>query len=391
MDYFKSKKPLRDHLVSLTKELIRFPSHANEPRKIFELADFIKEYFTNDRLHISEYVFNGLPALIISTEDTKHPHLMLSGHIDVVPSSYVYSAKVDGDKLYGSGAMDMKSGVACMMSVMKYFAHEKNRPSLALMITSDEEVGGESTQMLLNEEGYNTDFCIVNESRQKYDIVNKEKGLLIVSITMKAKPIHSAYPCKGRNVTEDLMKLCLNIKAHFPKVREGWYPSVSVTSLKIGRGQEINTIPGEGEVVLCFRLTEKKKWSRDSVLALIKRLGPQAEVRELVRGDVFYMDPKDPHISLLKSVASEVTKKRIVYGANHGASDARFFSEKNISTAVLGPVGKDLHSPDEYVLIESMVTHFMVLKKFIVEDWKIFNKSAKEVAKSAKTVAKSTQ
>lgn len=369
--------------MSLTKELVRFPSHVNEPRKIFELADFIKEYFVKDKLIISEYVFNGLPALVVSTEDTKHPHMMLSGHIDVVPSSYVYSAKLEGDWMYGSGAVDMKSGVACMMSLMKYFAHEKNRPNLAMMVTSDEEMGGDSTQMLLNEEGYCTDMCIVNESRRKYDIVNKEKGLLVLSVTMKASPIHSAYPWKGKNVTEDLMKLCLNIKAHFPKVKEGWTPSVSVTAFKVGSGMEINTIPGEAEATLFFRLTERKKWQRESILALIKRLASNAEIRELVSGGVFYMDPENENLCLLRKVASEVTKKRMKYGINHGASDARFFGEKGISTAILGPVGKDHHSPDECVSIESMVTHFNVLRKYIAEDWKIFNKSAKEVAKSA--------
>ncbi len=382
MEFFKTKKTLRDHLVSLTKELIRFPSHVHEPRKIFELTDFIKDYFVKDKLYISEYVYNGLPALVVSTEETMHPHVMLSGHIDVVPSSYVYSAKIEDDNLYGSGAMDMKSGIACMMAAMKYFAHEKDRPSLAAMITSDEESGGEAAQMLLNQEGYATDFCIVNEGRQRYEIVNKEKGLLVLHVTLKGSPVHSAYPWKGKNVTEDLMKMCLNVKKHFPKIKEGWTPNVSVTYFNVGRGEEINTIPGEAEAILFFRLTDKKKWTKENIIELIKKLAPAAEIRELVYGDVFDMDPADPYISMLRSVAREVTDKRIGFGSNHGGSDARFFAEKNISTAILGPVGKNHHTPDEYVSIESMVTHFNVLRKFIAEDWKEFNKSAKEITKN---------
>ena len=382
MELFKTKKAVRDHLVSLTKELIRFPSHVNEPRKIFELTDFIKEYFVKDRLVISEYVYGGLPALVISTEDTKHPHVMLSGHVDVVPSSYVYSAKVEDDLIYGSGAMDMKSGIACMMSIMKYFAAQKDVPSLAAMITSDEETGGNSAQMLLNDEGYCTDFCIVNESRQKYEIVNKEKGLLVLSISLKANTIHSAYPWKGKNVTEELMKLCLNIKSHFPKVREGWIPNVSVTYFKVGREQEINTIPGEAEAILFFRLTDKSRWKKEKIIDLVKKLNPAAEIRELVYGDVFSMDPDNEYLKLLRRVAREVTDKRIGFGENHGGSDARYFAAKNIPTAILGPVGKDHHTPEECVSIESMITHFNVLRKFISEEWKEFNKSAKEVAKS---------
>lgn len=378
MDIFKTKRASKEHLVNLTKELIRFPSNISEPRKVFELADFIKSYFSGDGLHISEYVFNGLPSLVVTTEETKHPHIMLSGHMDVVPSSYVYSAKVEGDLLYGSGAMDMKGGVACMMAVMKYFAKMKNRPSLGIMITGDEEIGGDSTKMLLNEEGYGADFCIVNEGRSKYEIVNREKGLFVVSISLKANPIHSAYPWKGRNVTEELMKLCMNVKTHFPKVREGWIPSVSVTSLRVGREQEYNTIPGEAEAVLFFRLTGKR-WNKEKILDLLKRLAPLAEIREQVYGDAFHVDFEEERIMLLRKVARGVTGKRVGFGSNHGASDARYFIEKGIKTVVLGPVGKHHHSPEEFVSIESLVTHFMVLKKFIEVERKGYTKTAKQV------------
>lgn len=374
MEFCTTKKALREHLAGLTKELISFPSHVNEPQKIIELADFIKNYFAKDNLFINDYIFNGLPALVITTEDTKHPHLILSGHMDVVPSSYVYSAKQEGDLLYGSGAMDMKSGIACMMATMKCFAVGKDRPSIALMITGDEEMGGEAAQMLLNEEGYSTDFCIVNEGRQRYEIVNREKGLLALQITLKANPIHSAYPWKGRNVTEELMKLCVNVKKHFPKVKDGWTPNVSVTYFNVGLGEEINTIPGEATAMLFFRLTEKRRWTREKILALIKGLSPGVEIRELVYGDVFDMDPKSFYINMLRGVASDVAKKRIGFGTNHGGSDARFFAEKNIPTAILGPVGKDHHSPNECVSVESMVTHFKVLQKFIADEWKLFTK-----------------
>lgn len=368
MDFVTTKRVLREHLTGLTKELIRFPSHIGEARKIFELADFIKDYFAKDGLIINEFVINGVPALVISTEDTRHPHIMLSGHMDVVPSSYVYSAKQEGDWLYGSGAMDMKSGIACMMAVMKFFAREKDRPSLAAMITGDEETGGEAAETLLNGEGYGADFCIVNESRHKYEIVNREKGLLVLDITVKGKPIHSAYPWKGKNAVEELMRVCLNVKKHFPRVREGWSPNVSVTNFTVRVGEEINTIPGEAGATMFFRLTEKRRWTRESILALVRRLAPAAEVRELVYGDVFDMDPKNFHINLLRETASHITGKKIGFGTNHGGSDARFFAQKNIPTAILGPVGKDHHTPEECVSIESMVTHFKVLQKFIARD-----------------------
>lgn len=378
MDLFKSKKATREHIVNLTKELIKFPSHINEPLKIFELAQFIKSYFAKDSVCIMEHVINNVPALVITTKETKHPHIMLSGHIDVVPSSNIYTPRVEGDLLYGSGSMDMKGGVAVMMALMKYFSQQENVPSIGLMLTSDEETGGMGTYTLLNKEGYHADFCLVGEGRGKYDLVIREKGILVVSIKIAGKSIHSAYPWKGRNVLEDLMKICLIVKSHFPKARDGWVPTVSTTFLKAG--QELNTVPSEAEAVLFFRLTGKKKLSKDRIMELLKKLTTNAEIKELVYGDVFEISPKDEYVRLLRTVAQNVLQKKIAFGENHGASDARFFAQKMIPTVVLGPVGKEHHSSNECVSVTSLEEHFEVLKAFVAQEYGLSSTDAQKVA-----------
>jgi len=382
MDITKSKKDTREHLINLMTELIKYPSHLNEPLKTFELANFIKSYFKRDKIFINEFVVHGLPALVITTENTRHPHILLSGHIDVVPSSNRYTARLDGDYLYGGGAMDMKGGVACMMAVMKYYSEQKNPPSLGLMLTADEETGGRSASALLNEENYNADFCIINEGRHSYDLVVREKGLMVVRLNFKTKCIHSAYPWKGKNALEDLMKFCLTVKKRFPKPRDAWIPTVSATSINIITGAAMNTIPGEVEATLCFRLIETKKWSRGNIAAMLKRLAPpEAEIKEILFGNVFSMDTNNSRVKLMKNVAQEVTKKRIRFGENHGASDARFFAKKGIPTVVLGPVGKDHHAEEECVSVSSVETHLEVLRRFIEEESGVFASTTKMLAK----------
>ena len=357
--------------MQLTKDLVRFPSKIDEPLKIFDAMSYIRSYFDGDNLFISDHTINGYPALVITTEATKHPHVMLSGHIDVVSSSSKFEAEeVEGDYLFGSGTMDMKGGVACMMAAMKYYAQKKDRPSLGLMITSDEEVGGAQTKYLLGEEEYNADYCIINEGRAKYDIVVREKELLLVKIKITGESIHSAYPWKGKNVLESLMKICMDIKKHFPRQREGWVPTVTVTAMQAGK--EYNTIPADAEAVLCFRLTGTKKYSKENVIKLIKSISKDAELTELVHGNVFETNPREKHTQLLRKVVQEVTGKPVKFSENHGASDARHFSNKGIYTAVLGPSGKDHHTAGEMLYIPSLLTHFEVLKKFIKLDYQIF-------------------
>ncbi|MFC1748442.1 M20 family metallopeptidase [Pseudomonadota bacterium] len=383
MELFKTKKEVRDHLVQLTKDLVRFPSHEDEPLKIFEALGYIRSYFEGDKLHFAGHTMNGYPALVVTTEATKHPHVMLSGHIDVVSSGAKFEAEeVEDDYLAGTGTMDMKGGLACMMAVMKFYAQKKERAPLGLMITSDEEIGGESTKTLLEDEGYSADYCIVNEGRGKYEIVVREKELLLLKIKLSGESIHSAYPWKGRNVLEAIMKVCMEVKRHFPRQREGWVPTVTVTSMQAGK--EHNTIPADAEAVLCFRLTGVKKWSKENVIRLVKSKAKDLEVTELVHGNVFETNPREKHTQLLRKTVQDVTGKPVKFAENHGASDARHFSNKGIETSVLGPAGKDHHTAAEMVSIQSLVTHFEVLKRFVAHDYEMFKPQAADLIKKNK-------
>lgn len=370
MKIWNSKKALRDHLAELTTDLIAFPSHCEEPLKIFEMMTFVKDYFDGCKLYINEHTINGLPALVITTEATKHPHILLSGHLDVVCSSTQFTATKKGNKLYGSGTMDMKGGAACAMAIMKHFSQQKDRPSIGLMLTTDEEQGGEQTHHLLEHEGYCTNFCIVNEGRPRYEIVTKEKGFVSVNLKMTGDALHSAYPWLGKSILGSLMDACLEIKKEFPKPKDGWLPTATIVAFNGGHEKEINTIPGLAEASMSFRLTGGKKWDREGVLKLVNEKANGAEVEETVYAEVFEMDRKNTYIKALAQATKEIRQKRMSFATNNGASDARFFASKNIPTGVLGPVGRDHHTDHEHVEIDSLVTHFEVLRRFIENDSK---------------------
>lgn len=365
MDPFKDKKALRAHLVEITKELVRFPSHVGEPLRTFELMEYIKSYFANDRVFFSSHTFGGFPSLFIRTQDTNHPRILLSGHVDIVQSSAQYTVQEIEGKLMGSGTMDMKGGIACMLAIMKYFCEKETPPSIGLMITSDEEIGGANgTEALLKQQGYGADFVIINEGREKYEMVTREKGILILKFTDKAHSVHSAYPWRVENPLEELMSVLLKIRKIFPKAKDSWITTASVTTFHSGK--ETNTIPAASEAYMNIRLIGGSKWSRDVIMDKIrKQLPKHIEINEVIFGETFIADLTNPYLKLLRKTVETVSGARTSLGQNHGASDARFFMTQKIPCAILGPVGHGHHTPDEYVEIESLTTHFQVLKKFI--------------------------
>jgi len=367
MQSLKNKKELREHLVMLTKELIRFPSHVDEMQKNFDIIDFIKSYFDKDNLHIKQYIFGGFPSIVITSEETKHPNIFLSGHADIIATGTNFTAEERDGKLFGTGAMDMKGGVACMMAVMKYFVSQKDMPSVGLMITTDEEVGGNNgTKALLSKEGYRCNFAIINEGRDEYDIVLLEKGRVDLKFIVRDQAAHSAYPWRTKNAAEVLMQFLLEVKKLFPKTNGDWSSVGTTTVLRAGTDNAPNVIPSKAEALFTIRLTEEARWTATEILERISKLAPENLEIKVVRSEgAARSDASHPYVQILKQVAEDVTKKKMKFAENHGGSDARFFGEARIPFAILGPAGYGHHSPDEYAHIDSYVTHFNVLKEFI--------------------------
>ena len=252
-----------------------------------------------------------------------------------------------------------------MMALVKYFSRASKLPSLAIMLTGDEEIGGRhGTRMLLEQEGYRANFAIINEGRRKYEIVTREKGILNVRLVSHGEFIHSAYPWMGDNALELLMETLLKVKKIFPRPADKWISTASVTVFEAGK--EENTIPGQATAVVNIRLTGGKQWSKAVVLEKIAKLLPsKGEVASSSYGEVFEVDERNEYIKLLRKSAEEVLEKKMNYGENHGSSDAKIFMEQGIPLAILGPVGRYHHSPNEVLEMDSLVTHFEVLKRFI--------------------------
>lgn len=69
----------------------------------------------------------------------------MCGHVDVVPHEK-YGAKFIGNCIYVCGAIDIKSQVSVMMSLLK---HSTSSKKVALILISDEEIDGNVARKLL--------------------------------------------------------------------------------------------------------------------------------------------------------------------------------------------------------------------------------------------------
>lgn len=239
-------------VINILTDLIKIDTTnppGNEKRITDYIIDRYKGYEDIVRIENGE----NRESLIINIAGETDEKIAFVGHIDTVsvsdPSLWKYppfDAYIEGDTMYGRGASDMKSGVACMISLGDYFINNNIKPNknIMLVFTSDEEVGGKGVLSIF-EKGYldDVDFIVMPENTSS-DIVLKEKGALWISLELFGRSAHGSNPDLGINSIEIVYEIVERLKFHIENYFTDDLLGDSTISLnKIVGGESTNIIP----------------------------------------------------------------------------------------------------------------------------------------------------
>ncbi len=355
-----------EEIVTLTKKMISYQTTKDNPTEIRQCIDFISEYFSKEEFIVQKFESRGKLSLMISYKKNPRTDLILNGHIDVVKGELEqFFPREENNKLFGRGAVDMKAGVAAYMVLMKEFVSIS--PPMALMIVSDEEIGGKDGTKHLLDLGIRCDFAMASEpnhseSEDRLDITIKEKGVLWLKIFAEGKSAHGSRPWLGVNAVEKLIEAYSKIKLIFPQKdnEKHWENTLNIGM--INGGDAPNKIPDKAEMVLDIRLVEGT-----NPLELAKNIkeitGLEVEIIE--NASILKNDSSQETIDLLRNCVKTVTGKESNLRGGDGASDLRFFSERNIPAICFGPKGGNHHGKEEFVYLESLKLFYEVMQKFI--------------------------
>lgn len=73
-------------LLEILAKLVSFNTITHDHQGTKACLDHIEESPEGYDLHINRYVSNGFESLVISTQGTKRPKILLQAHLDVVPA-----------------------------------------------------------------------------------------------------------------------------------------------------------------------------------------------------------------------------------------------------------------------------------------------------------------
>ena len=165
--------------------------------------------------------FHGKNVIAVIDGGRPGPVICLNGHLDTVQLCGGWTrdpyGELDGDRLYGVGALDMKSGCAALMVTAARFAaaHKTFAGKIKLALVSDEEGPyGLGTNALI-EDGYlsDVDFSIIAEPSAGFDgkpfpdVCLGARGGYGLEIRFYGKSAHAANPEKGHSALLDAAKV----------------------------------------------------------------------------------------------------------------------------------------------------------------------------------------
>ena len=208
--------------------------------------------------------------------ETPEVELALVGHTDTVPYDPAWQHATNlieqEGKLYGRGSCDTKGFIAAALTAVASVDLQALRRPLALVFTADEELGLIGAKHLAAARALLPRYAIVGEPTSLQPM-RAGKGYCLLSVTVRGKEAHSAYPTFGASAVFRAARLITQIEKIAAQLRSDQHADFDppFTTLNVGLiqgGAAKNVIPGECRFTLEWRPVPGQESTR--VLDLVK-------------------------------------------------------------------------------------------------------------------------
>ena len=365
---------MKETILSLHKALIQIPSVSSDIAKLNEIINYVEEQFREyPQANIKKYEWNKKPSIIIQNFEGLEADIILNGHLDVVPPSeeHQFEPIYKDGKIYARGAGDMKAGDAIMITLMKeIFENNFTDKKVSLILTTDEEIGGEDGAKKIVEMGYIAhEWVLVPDSGSVKEIVTAEKWLIDLDVVIRGKSGHSSRPWIWVNAIGKTYELYTELKEHIEEVekltQENSYWGSTVEMTMIDGGTATNVIPWNCKVHFNIRITEKfqnMKALRKQIETIVEKYW---EIEIYHEGSLVFTDTSHPFIQKYLKNCEAVLWFRPAMVQEHGATDGRYFAEKWMPLILHLPDCENIHSRGEYVEEAAIFQIYDCYKSFI--------------------------
>ncbi len=271
-------------------------------------------------------------------------------HVDGALPTTLPAAKTDASalKAFGPGSLDLKGGVVCIVSALRYLAKtgKLDQLPITLFVNACEEDGTDHAIEFVTELSKRASCALVFEfGRDEDRIVTQRKGLRCYRLVVTGQAAHSGL-VNTTNAIEQLFRIGHRF-AELTDLDRG----IRINFGTISGGSKVNVVAEQA--VLEFEVRAPMAADLDQVEAALHAIASHASAKLVRTSEVPPMSDTAASTKLMKSYAQH--GRLLGLGCERapiqgGVSDANLFAAAGVPTIDgLGPWGQHAHTREEYV------------------------------------------
>jgi acetylornithine deacetylase len=306
--------------------------------------------------------------------------LMLNGHMDTVGVEGMeepFSGEIRDGRLYGRGAQDMKGSLAGMLAVCKALV-EAGIPlkgDLVFTAVVDEEYRSIGTEALVKK--LKTDAAIVTEPTG-LDVCLAHRGFCLFEFETMGRAAHGSRYQDGVDanihmgrILKELDKLSQDLlkapghpllgppSLHVPVIKGG--SELFVYSERCKISVERRTLPGDDRTDILKEM--------DTILSRLaaKDRRFHASIKPVLYRNAYEISPNAEIVKLVATTVEKILGRSPSYIGHHWWEDSALLAENGIETVIFGPNGGGIHSPEEWVDVQSVIDFAKILAQIAIQ------------------------
>ena len=348
---------------ALAEELIAYDTSRGEGVRL--AAGFVVDWLEAREIETRQLAVRDLPIIVAEVGPKDAPAtVVLHGHLDVVPGRpEQFTPRVEGDRLIGRGAYDMKGALAVMLLLV----HElRDQDSVRVLLgvvpdeESEEEIDRGSDRLVQN--GVIGDFAITGEPTDLH-IGVQAKGVLALRIEVAGRAAHGATPWLGDNAVLKALGVFRSIESlPFARQSSDLFDRPSINLGRIWGGDALNKVPDTCVIDVDIRYLPEQ--DPEAIAAAVEAIPDSTIVSRFTRPPAV-VDRDSVFVRALSEAAAPHHSDEPLSVGRDGASDAVSFLAAGVPAVEFGPIGADHHGPEEWVSLPSLASYRRALADFI--------------------------
>lgn len=363
----------REELVEVARQLIRART-VNPPGEEYRAAEVAAAWLGRHgfRLERLEARAGRTNLLAVLEGPEPGPALLWCGHLDVVPAGEEgewtrppFAGEVEGGRLYGRGAVDMKGPIAAALVAAAALRRcgGPRRGRLVFALVADEEaMGGLGARFLVEQGRLRADGAILGEPTHLH-LVRAQRGAVWARIRFHGRSAHGSAPHLGSNAIVAAARFVLALQE---RVWDAFHPLLGPPTASVGTirgGDRVNRVAGWCEVEVDRRTLpgETEASVREELEHLLgavcrQQAGIRAEITGWQAAAPAETGEEAAVVRLVREAARLALGREPDEAGTVAVTDMRYLvNDAGIPTVLFGPGRPGLaHAPDEWIEVADL-------------------------------------